>query len=154
MSKKVLFPTDGSDAAMCAAQQAAVQLSEMPDVEVTVFVAVAYYDESETDGGEDLVRQRNFHMRRRADSVVAQTATVFEKQGIKTSVKVVEGDPVSLIIAEEAAKGGYNLIVMGSRGVSLSKEKLSYVGSVTQHVLRRVTIPVLVIPVHEVYDED
>ncbi len=148
--KKILFPTDGSPAALLAATEAAKQFSGLQNIEVTVVLAVAYYDESEADFGEELVRQRNTSMKRRADAAVTETSAVFSAADILVTTKVIEGDPVSAAIANEAQSGGYDLIAMGSRGLSLEKEKLSYVGSVAQHLLRRVSIPVLVIPIHAV----
>jgi len=37
---------------------------------------------------------------------------------------------------------------MGSRGLGMQKSDLHYLGSVTEHVIRRVDLPVLVVPVH------
>jgi len=146
MAKKVLFPTDGSIAARRTAELASSFLGDLQDVEITVLVAVAFYDESEADYGEEFVRTRNTWMREKAERATAQAAAIFAESGIKAKALIVEGDPVSAAISDEAKKGDYDLIVMGSRGLSLEKEQLSYVGSVTQHVLRRVSIPVLVIP--------
>jgi nucleotide-binding universal stress UspA family protein len=146
MAKKVLFPTDGSIAARRTAELASSFLGDLQDIEVTVLVAVSLYDESEADYGEEFVRTRNTWMRQKAERATAQAVAVFAENGIKAEALIVEGDPVSAAISEEAKNGDYDLIVMGSRGLSLEKEQLSYVGSVTQHVLRRVSIPVLVIP--------
>jgi len=146
MAKKILFPTDGSIAARRTAELASSFLGDLHDVEVTVLVAVAYYDESEADYGEEFIRTRNRWMRQKAEKAAALAVAAFSEKGIKAEPLIVEGDPVSAAISEEAKKGDYNLIVMGSRDMSLEKEQLSYVGSVTQHVLRRVSIPVLVIP--------
>jgi nucleotide-binding universal stress UspA family protein len=46
----------------------------------------------------------------------------------------------------EAAAGACDLIVMSSRGLGLQHDRLRYLGSVTEHLIRRVAVPVLVVP--------
>jgi nucleotide-binding universal stress UspA family protein len=95
------------------------------------------------------VEQRNAMMRRNAEASLKRTSEALSARGVVCSVKILEGDPVSAVLAREARKGGYDLIAMSSRGLGKQKDTLHYLGSVTEHLIRRSQIPVLVIPVSE-----
>jgi nucleotide-binding universal stress UspA family protein len=58
--------------------------------------------------------------------------------------RVVMGAPAAAIAAE--ADTGYDLVVMGSRGMGLAPEDRHLLGSVAEGVLRRTRCPVLITP--------
>ncbi len=147
MFKKVLVPTDGSATALRAAEIIAETIGSEPGVEVTLVLAIAPLRPGETDYDDEIVDRHNASMRDRAESTLQATAHVFQRHGIGCNTKVIEGDPVSLALAHEA-ENGYDIIAMGSRGMGMQKSDLHYLGSVTEHVIRRSNIPVLVIPTH------
>ncbi|HLV80939.1 MAG TPA: universal stress protein [Chthonomonadaceae bacterium] len=149
MFKKILLPVDGSLAAYRTAMAIASHFASVPDVKVTILLVTSPLETGETDWDEAYVRQRNIWMHKQAERVVAKVTELFISRGMAQEAKILEGDPVSTVIAHEARAGDYDLIAMGSRGMSMQKDNLHYVGSVTEHVLRRVGIPVLVIPAHE-----
>jgi nucleotide-binding universal stress UspA family protein len=66
--------------------------------------------------------------------------------GVTPKTLEVEGAP-GYAIAREATDGGYDLVVMGSRGLGLSEADLRLLGSVTERVLRMVSCPVLTVKV-------
>lgn len=74
--------------------------------------------------------------------------------GLSGTPKILEGKPVSALLAQEAAAGKHDLVVMSSRGLGQQHDQLRYLGSVTEHVIRRVSIPVLVVPVQDQSDDD
>jgi nucleotide-binding universal stress UspA family protein len=132
---------------MLAAETLAELIGTSPETQVTIVIAVEPLRTDSTDYDEEIIARQNAKMRERAHAVLATTARVFDKKSIKHVTKVVEGDPVSVALAREAQAGSYSVIAMGSRGLGMQKDDLHYLGSVTEHVIRRVRIPVLVIPV-------
>lgn len=146
MFKNILFPTDGSQPALDAARIVAELASRQPDVQVTIVSSIAPYDPSETDFGAEMVEMQNLRMRQAAGRALETTAKVFTDLGIANSTKLICGDPVSAALAKEVIQGKYDLVAMASRGMAMQKDDLQYVGSVTEHLIRRVSTPVLVIP--------
>jgi nucleotide-binding universal stress UspA family protein len=68
---------------------------------------------------------------------------VAQKAGVPVETKYVEGVPVDEIVAEAAQ--GYLFVVMGARGAGLSGREPGLMGSVSDRVLRRSPIPVLIV---------
>lgn len=149
MFKKILLPSDGSEAALRAARTVSGLVSPGQGIQITIATVILPLEIGNTDLDPEFVEAHNNQMRRRADEAIKQTSAVLEAGHIPHSCKVLEGTPVSVAIAEEAIAGGYDLIAMSSRGLGMQKDSLRYMGSVTEHVVRRVSIPVLVIPVDE-----
>jgi nucleotide-binding universal stress UspA family protein len=112
---------------------------------ITVLLAA---DPKETRAGTNLplpVRQEMERALKEADEfVLARAEDKLRARGVPVSTKRVEGGPPA-VIAQEAQSGGYDLIVMGSRGLGLQNEEADLLGSVTERVLRRVSCPVLVV---------
>ncbi len=73
--------------------------------------------------------------------VVGRTNDLLEKLPNSTHAFVEEGQPVRTIL-EFAEKSNYDLIVIGSRGLSGVKE---FLGSVSHGVVQRSKIPVLIV---------
>ena len=148
MFKKILVPTDGSATAQRAAQEVAALASRVSDVHVTVVLAINPLDTGTSDYDEETVARYNTRMREKAEEALRAAAKIFRENNIACATKIIEGDPVSLAVAKEAESGAYDILAMGSRGLGMQKNDLHYLGSVTEHVIRRVSIPVLVIPTH------
>ena len=146
MFTKILFPTDGSP----ASQEAAMKLSDImakADVaRVTLAVAFTPIDPSQSDYEPAAVEKHNEYLRREAGIYLGKAAEVFEARGIATSYRILTGKPISRVLASEAENGGYDAVVMGSRGMGMEESDDNYLGSVTEHLIRSVSIPVLVIP--------
>jgi nucleotide-binding universal stress UspA family protein len=149
MLRKVLFPTDGSSAALIAAETLSELIAMPSDAHVTVAIVIEPLSADATDYDEEIVDRHNEKMRERAQVTLDATCRIFARKNVAYTAKVVEGDPVSVALAREVESGEYDAIVMGSRGLGMKKNNLHYLGSVTEHVIRRVGIPVLVIPVHK-----
>jgi nucleotide-binding universal stress UspA family protein len=65
-----------------------------------------------------------------------------EKPDLKVSTKLLEGRPSNRII-ETAKEGGFDLIVMGSRGLGCIKQ--FFLGSVSDRVADEAPCPVLIV---------
>lgn len=121
--RRILFPTDFSDASD-AAGRTAVALARQYDAELTmVYVVPPVTDPSPSEG------------------IGALAAELAPRLAVKT--EVLSGIPARKI-AEYARRQGIDLIVMGSHGRGgLSRVLL---GSVAEGVVRRGPCPVLVVP--------
>jgi nucleotide-binding universal stress UspA family protein len=149
MFKNILVPTDGSATALRAAQQVADLIAPNEEAQITVILAIAPLSCNHTDYDEETISRYNKRMQEHAEAALESTCRVFCEKGLSCHTKIVEGDPVSAAIAEEVGKGNYDVVVMGSRGLGMQKDDLHYLGSVTEHTIRRVSIPVLVVPTHK-----
>jgi len=150
MIRNILLPTDGSASALIAAETLADLAAIQPESRVTAVIAIAPLDAATTDFDEELVVRHNRKMREHAQAALDATCKILSQAGVTHTSKIVEGDPVSAALTIEVENGNYDAIVMGSRGLGMDRNDLHYLGSVTEHVIRRVNIPVLVIPIHKV----
>ncbi|WP_100486395.1 universal stress protein [Sporolactobacillus pectinivorans] len=75
------------------------------------------------------------------NEVVARTSEWLDQIPNSTHTFVQEGQPVRTIL-EFAESNGYDLIIIGSRGLSGVKE---FLGSVSHGVVQRAKVPVLII---------
>jgi nucleotide-binding universal stress UspA family protein len=149
MLKHILFPTDGSSAALAAAHRLGEMFGGDTAVRFTVALVIEPLRAESTDYEEEIVERHNQKMRERAESALETTCRILSRNGVNCETKIVEGDPVSAALAAEAESGDYDVIAMGSRGLGMQKNNLHYLGSVTEHVIRRVSVPVLVVPIHK-----
>lgn len=149
MFKKILLPSDGSEAALHAAREVASLCTSIREAQVTVLVVILPLDTENTDFDIEFVEAHNSQVRRQGESALEKTTRVLAEFDVRHSGKILEGNPASAVIAREAECGDYDLIAMSSRGMGLQTDKLRYMGSVTEHVIRRVHVPVLVLPVGE-----
>lgn len=150
MFKHILLPTDGS----ATSHRSAVEVAELipPGIatKVTLLLVVAPLKAEETDFEEEIVQRHNAAIYCKAEATLEKASRLLAIRGLEFETKIIEGDPVSAAIAAEAASGDYDVIVMASRGLSMHKTDMNYLGSVTEHVIRRVDLPVLVIPIHQI----
>jgi len=72
----------------------------------------------------------------------AELSRMIEKTGLQLAAEVLHGNP-SETICDRAGKGGYDLVVMGARGLSYIQGIL--IGSTTESVLRSSPCPVLIV---------
>jgi len=148
MFKNILATTDGSATAQRASQEVAALAAGVADAHVTVVLAINPLDSSTSDYDEETIAHFNTRMRGKAEEALRAAAKIFQERNVACTTKVIEGDPVSLAVAQEAESGTYDIVAMGSRGLGMQKNDLHYLGSVTERVIRRVSIPVLVLPTH------
>lgn len=140
MYERVLFPTDGSDAASAAAEHA-LELAETLDVPVHVLhvVDVTPGHASDAYAGvamETLLTEGEEHV-----DAVRERA---ERAGVDVSTEVTEGTPAQTIV--QTAQQG-DVVVMGTHGRTGLDRYL--VGSTTENVVRTADVPVVTIPVRE-----
>jgi nucleotide-binding universal stress UspA family protein len=144
MFKKILLPSDGSRHSLEAARIAAeVAAHHGGTVHPLVAVEYQYVDTNELPAEvSTLIHER---IKSRAERALKEAGdAVRDAGGNAAQGKVVEGASADAIL-KEAGDGAFDLIVMGSRGVSLDNGHDRLVGSVTERVLHRALCPVLVI---------
>jgi nucleotide-binding universal stress UspA family protein len=149
MLRNVLLPTDGSGAALLAAETLSELIDNPADSKVTVAIVIEPLSSETSDFDEEIIQRHNNKMRARAQSAIDSTCRIFARKNIPYASKIIEGDPVSAVLAQDVERHNYDVVVMGSRGLGMQKDSLHYLGSVTEHVIRRVDIPVLVLPIHK-----
>jgi nucleotide-binding universal stress UspA family protein len=144
MFRKILLPTDGSRHSAEAARLAA-QVAERHEGTVYPLVAVEYQYVTQEELPEEMAAAITQRIRNRAERALEEAGEKIREAGGRAGEgKIVEAPPVDAILGE-AEEGEYDLIVIGSRGVSLDRGHDRLVGSVTERVLHRAPCPVLVI---------
>jgi len=141
MYKTILMPTDGSPCSLQALEHG-LSLAKALGAKVHFLYvlenpaqAIWIAPESVPYGLELLE-----DLKKAGEEAIAKALNLAQEKGVEATGEVKEGAPVPTIV--EAAKG-FDLLVMGTHGrTGLDKLLL---GSVTEGVLHRVGIPVLVV---------
>lgn len=138
MYKRILVAVDGSENSKRAAEQAAKIAASSPGVLVEVLYVVDF-DRSRKDalpkiGDEDLLIDEK--------NTLGPVKGAFEKSRIDYELITKQGDPGSTIVSF-ANRGGFDLVIIGSRGLNSFQEMM--LGSVSLKVARRVKAPVMII---------
>ncbi|HWI61335.1 MAG TPA: universal stress protein [Symbiobacteriaceae bacterium] len=145
--RRALLATDASDASLRAARVLGNMARLDPDLDVTVLHVVPL-PETLTPAAAigaplTLGDKLDEYLQQRLQEVLARTvqALCLPPERVGTHHEIGMAAETILTLAE---KGDYDLIVMGRRGLSPLKELL--LGSVSQAVLHRAKIPVLMVP--------
>jgi nucleotide-binding universal stress UspA family protein len=154
MFQRLLIPVDGSAASLQAIDVATRLAGPQGPLHVTVAVAISPLSAEESDYRAEYLEPHNAWLRTEAQRIADRAIEPFRRKGAKCATKILEGKPISAVLAKEAASGQYDLVVMSSRGMGQQQDRLRYLGSVTEHVIRRVSVPVLVVPAEDTGEED
>jgi len=141
----VLVATDGSDPSLIAARQGCALLSDIG--EVTLLTVMTHGTPGDDAGGiEGPVlspdEQKVWWDREVADARDQLTRTEKVLCAVPTHEVIEEGDAAD-VICKEAADRGADVIVVGTHG--RTGVKRLFLGSVSEHVVRRAPCPVLVV---------
>lgn len=140
MPSKILVPVDGSDNSFRALDQA-VSLVKSTGAQLTAIHVIesppTVYVES-----QKLLDDLLADYRRESAKVLDRCKKVAQDAGVRIETVIAEGDAASTITGY-AEKGGFDLIVIGSRG--LGKFKGLVLGSVSSKVLHNTKASVLVV---------
>lgn len=150
MYDNILVPTDGSKTSQYAVDQA-VDVASKYDATVHVLYVVDVDATSYSLGTEQVDRIRQGHLddmpevKEEADKATEYVAEKAAEHDLEVEQHVRVGEPARAI-RNFVEDSHIDLVVMGSHGRSgLSRVIL---GSVTEKVLRRTRLPVLVVDVH------
>lgn len=138
MYKRILVAVDGSENSKRAAEHAAklAALSKEAHVEI-IFVQdfeKIRPDAKQKTGTPDIDSERKKR--------IAPIKGVFEQPYVSHEIVVKQGEPGSTIVSF-ANRGGFDLVVIGSRGLNSFQEMV--IGSVSQKVAKKVNAPVLIV---------
>ncbi|OUM85497.1 MAG: hypothetical protein BAA01_10505 [Bacillus thermozeamaize] len=142
MFKKILVATDGSEGSKKAVQTAVKLVEGASDVQVTLITVVQPVPLSLYADLQALNIDPMANIERQAREQVEEDAASLRDAGVACDTKVVVGDP-GTEICRVAKEEGYELVVVGSRGLNQFAEIV--LGSVSHRVLHHAGCPVLVV---------
>lgn len=143
MYQKIMVPLDGSKLAECALEQAReiAKGCNIPVVELVTVVKTFFWWEGEVTDAS-IYQQVEEDEKAKAQEYLKKEAAELAKSGLIVHTTMLEGSPAEQLI-NYAQGNNVDLILMTTHGRSgVSRFAL---GSVTDKVVRGVTIPVLVI---------
>jgi nucleotide-binding universal stress UspA family protein len=144
--KKILLATDGSEHSLHAARVLGDLVAGLPEAQVTVLhvahVPRAYYITDENGNTVTPEVPMDVMIRRTAEPIFRRTLSALGLPESRVVTEVQVGEPADEIV-DLARLEGFDLIVVGSRGLGQVKELL--VGSVSHKVVHMAPCPVLVV---------
>ncbi len=133
---KILMATDGSEHAVKVAD-AAILLANALGAEISVITVTPV-----SHMAPDLVALYQEQMEQGAREILEEAKSYFAARGLEVETIHKVGHPAS-VICETAEKGGFDLIVLGSRGLGKIKELL--LGSVSNRVAHNARTSVYIV---------
>ncbi|WP_251343916.1 universal stress protein [Haloplanus halophilus] len=140
MYDAILLPTDGSEPAAAAVEHA-LGVAERFGATLHLLYVVETDDLSHA-APELAIEELRETLRSEGESVLDDAAARATDRGVEATTAVVEGTAEDAIL-KYAAENGIDLLVMGTHGRGGLERYL--VGSVTERVVRRAEVPVLVV---------
>jgi nucleotide-binding universal stress UspA family protein len=143
---RILMAVDGSEHAGKVINEA-LHLAEALKAEVTVLTVVGEYvysSRAKVHFSDDNWELINRQLEAEAEELVEKAALPFREKGLTVKKQVVIGlRSPSDVICDTAAKGDFNMVILGSRGLRGIKE--AFLGSVSNKVAHSVDINVLIV---------
>ncbi|GAB6863113.1 universal stress protein [Haloplanus litoreus] len=140
MYDDILIPTDGSEPA-AAAFEHACSMAERYDATIHALYVVET-DSLAHEAPELAIEDLRETLRTEGEAILDDLTARATDRGIELTDAIVEGVPENVIL-EYADEHGIDLLVMGTHGRHGIERYL--VGSVTERVVRRSSVPVLVV---------
>ncbi|RMG49008.1 MAG: universal stress protein [Acidobacteria bacterium] len=138
--RRVLVPLDGSPEAEAAAA-AAGELARAARAEIVLVHVAPDFGELARAGVEALLRLERDYMRW-AESYLTRLRERFASEGLACSTETL-GGAVAPALLERAEAAGADLIAVSAQG--RGRSELWSVGRVTERLMRRTTVPLLVV---------
>jgi nucleotide-binding universal stress UspA family protein len=134
MNVKVLLAYDGFEHSRQALEETA-ELAAEGRSQVTILSVVPEDDAGASKAGGHRMMAPHAHQD------VARAHQLLRERGIESEMKIAHGAPLDEIV-REAETGGYDLVVVGSRGLGPVGRLI--LGSVSERLVLRSPVPVLV----------
>ena len=145
MFRNILVSIDGSAHADRALTEA-IDMAEAANAKLTILTAVTQPSPwAYVGSGGAAAQALNEELDHEADKIIRR-ALARLPQGMPVT-KIVTHEPVRAALMRRIEEAGHDLLVMGSRGRGTVKSAV--LGSVSQYMLHRSPIPVLVVHAHE-----
>ncbi|ACX52680.1 UspA domain protein [Ammonifex degensii KC4] len=140
--RKILVPVDGSENSLRALREGIKLARISGQAKLTILTVVPPVDPT-FEYGPWLTREQVEEAEKKAaEKILDQAEKVVQEEGYQADRVVLVGD-AGQEIADYAAKEGYDLIVMGSRGMSPLKG--IFLGSVSTKVIALAPCPVVIV---------
>ena len=137
--EKILVPLDGSDNSLRGLDHA-ISLAKLSGASI-VGAHVSYVPGNLAYPKQGFINQQ---LVKEAENYLNAAKERCAENGIASTSKILPGTPSHGIVKfGQEVKNGINMIVMGTRGLSSAKE--SFLGSVSNHVVHKSKVPVLLI---------
>lgn len=143
--RQILVPIDGSELSLAAADTAG-ELAQHLGASVTLLTVIEPPEALSDYVSKTAMEEVRRGLWQASEVMLNAAATRLRRVQPEVQTRVVWGSPAVDIAVE--ASGGYQLIVMGSRGLGLPRPERDFLGSVAERVLRRAPCPVLIVPEH------
>jgi len=135
---KIFVPLDGSKNSV-RGLETAITLARNCGATITGFYSINVQPHSEFKSSPSVTKSLNDEIKKFMD----QAKTLAAQNGIVFKVKIAKGEIGYNIIKATHGKTKYDMIVMGSRGRSKTKE--IFFGSVSNYVIHTSKIPVMIV---------
>jgi nucleotide-binding universal stress UspA family protein len=137
--KKILVPLDGSNNSLRGLDHA-ISLAKISGASI-VGAHVSYVPGNLAYPKQGFINQQ---LVKEAERYLNTAKERCAESGIAFTSKILPGTPSHGIVKfGQEVKNGINMIVMGTRGLSSAKE--SFLGSVSNHVVHKSKVPVLLV---------
>lgn len=135
---KILVPLDGSKNSI-RGLETAITLARSCGATITGIYSIYAPPHSEFRGVGSVEKSLNVHVKK----FMKEAKDLAAKNGIVFNEKIARGEIGYNIIKLAQGKGNFDMIVMGSRGRSSTKEM--FFGSVSNYVIHTSKIPVVIV---------
>ncbi|MBF7084520.1 universal stress protein [Desulfallas sp. Bu1-1] len=146
MFKKILLPVDGSLGSSLAVEYCLELLQNISAHKVTLMNITEMPSQLQSYSGKmgRVYNQIKEQLEVHGEEILRKEAARFTEKKLPVIVetKLVWGDPPYSIV-REAREGGYDLIIMGSRGLSGLESFL--LGSISNHVVQHAECTVIIV---------
>jgi len=139
--KKILIPI-GNQHNVDRPLEIAVKLGKEFDSTITLFHVVDFH---RFDRIPHNIKGRYIeviHDTTNDNNILKKVSELYEKEGIKTDIQVVEGDTASKIL-DKAENENYDLIIMET--YNMKENKRFMLGSVTNKVVHHINVPIIIL---------
>ena len=138
MFAKILLASDGSSHAEKAAQEAVKLIQSGQPSEITVLYVV----DSSTSKADVLAEGSKEVLLQKRKQRLESTEKILKDKAVPYTIQVIKGEPCPAIV-EYANKHGFDIVVIGSRGLNSLQEMV--LGSVSHKVAKRANCPVMIV---------
>lgn len=135
---KIIVPLDGSKNSI-RGLETAITLARSCKATITGIYSIHAPPHSEFRGVGSVEKSLNVQVKK----IMNEAKVLAAKNGIVFNEKIASGEIGYNIIKLAHGKGGFDMIVMGSRGRSSTKEM--FFGSVSNYVIHTSKIPVMIV---------
>lgn len=147
MYKKIMVPLDGSELAECALLhlETVVKGCELPEVIIVQAVepiSIPYGLEVSKLASLEQVKEFETHQKTAAEKYLKEIVAHLASAGVTARAEIVYGK-ASDALTDFADKNGIDLVIMASHGRSGISRRVW--GGVADHLLRSLSIPVLIV---------